>query len=169
MICFARPLLSSLFLFFFLGGFSQDMKKFNLYKPDEKAETELVNAVAEAKNRGKHVLIQIGGNWCVWCARFHEYVKKDAQLDSLMNANYVVYHLNYSKENYNAKLLAKYNYPQRFGFPVFLILDGEGKLLHTQNSWYLEDGKTSYEREKVKSFITEWSKRSLDPSQYKEE
>ena len=41
-------------------------------------------------------------------------------------------------------------------------------LLHTQNSWYLEDGKTSYEREKVKSFFTEWSKRSLDPSQYKE-
>ena len=44
-----------------------------------------------------------------------------------MNANYVVYHLNYSKENYNAKLLTKYNFPQRFGFPVFLILDGEGK------------------------------------------
>ena len=157
------------FMSFSFAVFSQDMKKFNLYKPDEKAEVEIAKAVSEAKSSGKNVLIQIGGNWCIWCARFHEYVTKDAQLDSLMNANYVVYHLNYSKENYNGKLLTKYNFPQRFGFPVFLILDGEGNLLHTQNSWYLEDGKTSYEREKVKSFFNEWSKKALDPSQYKEQ
>ena len=169
MTCLPRFFLLCLFLFFFFTGFSQDMKKFNLYKPGEKAETEIARTVSEAKSSGKHVLIQIGGNWCIWCARFHEFVTKDAQLDSLMNANYVVYHLNYSKENYNAKLLTKYNFPQRFGFPVFLILDGDGKLLHTQNSWYLEDGKTSYEREKVKTFFTEWGKSALDPSQYKEQ
>jgi len=156
-------------LIFSFAAFSQDMKKFNLYKPDEKAEAEIATATNKAKAAGKHVFIQIGGNWCIWCARFHEFVTKDPQLDSLMNANYVVYHLNYSKENYNVKLLTKYNFPQRFGFPVFLILDGDGKLLHTQNSWYLEDGKTSYEREKVKAFFTEWSKKALDPSQYKEQ
>jgi len=158
-----------LLLFYSVVSVSQDMKKFNLYKPDENAETNIASAITEAKRSGKHVLIQIGGNWCIWCARFHEFVTRDAQLDSLMKANYVVYHLNYSKENYNAKLLTKYSFPQRFGFPVFLILDGGGKLLHTQNSWYLEDGKTSYEREKVKSFFTEWSKKALDPSQYKEQ
>ena len=169
MIHLQRSFIVCLFLFFSFATLSQDMKKFDLYKPEEKAEIEIANAVSEAKRSGKHVLIQIGGNWCIWCARFHEFVAKDSQLDSLMNTNYVVYHLNYSKENYNAKLLTKYNFPQRFGFPVFLILDGEGTMLHTQNSWYLEDGKTSYEREKVKSFFNEWSKRALDPSQYKEQ
>jgi len=164
-----KGLILFLLIFFSLTSVSQDLKKFSLYKTDEKAETEITKAVGEAKKSGKHVLIQIGGNWCIWCARFHEFVTKDAQLDSLMNANYVVYHLNYSKENYNAKLLTRYKFPQRFGFPVFLILDGKGNLLHTQNSWYLEDGKTSYEREKVKSFFTEWSKNALDPSQYKEQ
>jgi len=166
---FPRIFIANLLLLFSIVSVSQDMKKFTLYKPNEKAEAEITRAVSDAKRSGKHVLIQIGGNWCIWCARFHEFVIKDAQLDSLMNTNYVVYHLNYSKENYNAKLLTKYNFPQRFGFPVFLILDGEGNLRHTQNSWYLEDGKTSYEREKVKSFFTEWSKSSLDPSQYKEQ
>ena len=145
------------------------MKKFNLYKPEEKAEMEIANAINEAKKIGKHVFIQIGGNWCIWCARFHEFVTEDKQLDSLMNANYVVYHLNYSKENYNAKLLTNYKFPQRFGFPVFLILDADGKLIHTQNSWYLEDGKTSYEREKVKTFFNEWSPNAFEPSQYKEQ
>lgn len=166
---FQRIFIANLLLLCCVVSVSQDIKKFNLYRPDEKAEIEITRAITEAKKSGKHVLIQIGGNWCSWCARFHEFVTKDAQLDSLMNTNYVVYHLNYSKENYNAKLLTKYNFPQRFGFPVFLILDSEGNLLHTQNSWYLEDGKTSYERDKVKSFFSEWSKRSLDPSQYKEQ
>ena len=148
---------------------SQDMKKFNLYKPVENAEMEIANAVGIAQKTGRHVLIQIGGNWCIWCARFHEFVGKDQQLDSLMNANYVVYHMNYSKENYNPKLLVKYGYPQRFGFPVFLILNGEGKLIHTQNSWYLEDGKISYDREKIKAFFNEWSAKALESSQYKEQ
>ena len=169
MIHLQRSFIACLCLCFSAATFSQDMKKFNLYKPGENAETEITNAISEAKRSGKNVLIQIGGNWCIWCARFHDFVSKDMQLDSLMKANFVVYHLNYSKENYNAKLLTRYKFPQRFGFPVFLILDGEGNLLHTQNSWYLEDGKTSYEREKVKSFFNEWSKRSLDPSQYKEQ
>jgi len=156
-------------LIFSVTAFSQDMKKFNLYKPEEKAEIEIANAISEAKKSGKHVFIQIGGNWCIWCARFHEYVTKDAQLDSLMNANYVVYHMNCSKENQNLKLLTKYKFPQRFGFPVFLVLDGDGNLLHTQNSWYLEDGDKSYNREKVKAFFNEWGPRALDPSQYKEQ
>ena len=156
-------------LIFSVTAFSQDMKKFNLYKPEEKAETEIANAIAKAKKSGKHVFIQIGGNWCIWCARFHEYVTKDAQLDSLMNANYVVYHLNYSKENHNTNLLTRYKFPQRFGFPVFLVLDGNGNLLHTQNSWYLEDGDKSYNRDKVKTFFNEWSPKAFDPSQYKEQ
>jgi thioredoxin-related protein len=145
------------------------MKKFNLYKPAEDAEKEIDIAVKKAKAENKHVFIQIGGNWCIWCARFHEYVTKDKQLDSLLNANYVVYQMNYSKENYNAKLLTKFNFPQRFGFPVFLILDGNGNLIHTQDSWYLEDGKSSYTREKVVSFFNEWSPKVFDPKLYNEQ
>ncbi len=149
--------------------FSQDMTKFKLYKPEEKAEQEIAKTVKQAKAEGKHVLIQVGGNWCIWCARFNEFITNDTKIDSIIRAGYIVHHLNYSKENYNAKLLAKYGYPQRFGFPVFLVLDGEGKLIHTQNSWYLEDGKKSYDRDKVIAFFTDWSPSALDPKQYKEQ
>src|ERR1051325_5156411 len=91
-----------------VNAYSQDMTKFNLYKPDEKAEQEITAAVKRAKSEGKHVFIQKGGNWSIWCARFHDFVSNDTKIDSIINAGYVVYHLNYSKENYNAKLLAKY-------------------------------------------------------------
>lgn len=148
-------------------GQAQDLSKFSLYKPEEQAEKAIQEAVKQAKKEGKHVFIQAGGNWCIWCARFHAFISSDASLDSLVQKNYVVYHLNYSKENYNKKIMAKYGFPQRFGFPVFLVLDGDGRLLHTQNSAYLEEGK-GYSREKVKEFFEHWSPAALDPGQYKE-
>jgi len=148
-------------------AFGQDMKKFNLYKPDENAEKEIKAAVKEAKEAGKHVFIQIGGNWCVWCARFNDFATTDKSIDSLVHTNYMVYHMNYSKENYNTALLAKYGYPQRFGFPVFLVLDAEGKLIHTQNSAYLEEGK-GYSKEKVVGFFRDWAPGAFDAKQYTE-
>jgi thiol:disulfide interchange protein len=149
--------------------FSQDMSKFNLYHPDDNAEKDISEAIKTAKKEGKHVFIQIGGNWCIWCARFDDYIKTDKQIDSIINADFVVYHLNYSKENYNAKLLSKYKYPQRFGFPVFLILNGGGELLHTQNSAYLEDGAKSYNRREVIGFLLDWRPAALNSDQYKEQ
>ena len=86
----------------------------------------------------------------------------------MIKANYVVYHLNYSKENKNEKLLAKYGFPQRFGFPVFLILNEKGELIHTQNSGYLEEGK-SYNTKTVIGFLNDWSPKALDPKQYMEQ
>ena len=156
---------------FFLSAifcFSQDMKTFNLYKPDDNAKEKISDAVKEAKKSDKHVLLQIGGNWCIWCARFSDFVTKDKSIDSLVNENYVVYHLNYSKENYNTELLKKYKFPQRFGFPVFLILNEEGDLIHTQNSEYLESGN-GYDKGKVTAFFNNWSIKALDSSNYKEQ
>jgi thioredoxin-related protein len=148
--------------------FSQDMTKFKLYSPEANAKKEIAEAVKQAKESGKQVLVEIGGNWCIWCARFNDFVSNDKSLDSLVNSNFIVYHLNYSKENKNTDLLAKYEFPQRFGFPVFLILNEKGELLHTQTSWYLEDGKKSYDKEKVTAFFNDWSRKALDPAQYKE-
>jgi thioredoxin-related protein len=155
-------------LFSGLIASSQDMTKFKLYNSNANAEKEIKETVEKAKENGKHVLIQIGGNWCIWCARFNDFTTTDKSIDSLVKDNYIVYHLNYSKENKNEALLAKYGYPQRFGFPVFLILDGKGNLLHTQNSSYLEKDK-GYSKENVMGFFYDWSPKALDPKQYKEQ
>jgi thioredoxin-related protein len=128
-----------------------------LYHPEANASKELAYAVANAKNEGKYVLIQAGGNWCKWCVEFHRFCNTDIQLDSLIKRNFVWYHLNYSKENKNDAVFKQYRFPQRFGFPVFVILNENGEMIHTQNSAYLEDGKSSYDKEKVMSFLSSWS------------
>ena len=152
----------------YVSCFSQDLTKFKLYKPEENAKAAIAASVKKARDAGKQVLVQIGGNWCIWCARFNEFVTNDKLLDSLVNSNYIVYHLNYSKENKNTDLLTTYQFPQRFGFPVFLVLNEKGDLLHTQTSWYLESGK-GYDKEKVTAFFNDWKKKAFDPLQYKEQ
>jgi len=137
-----------------------------IYNPASDAKVEISNAVKKAKKEGKHVLLQIGGNWCGWCLAFNKKVTSNDTLRKALEKNYIVYHLNYSKENKNLDVLASLGYPQRFGFPVFVILDGEGNRLHTQNSTNLEMGK-GHSTQKVLNFFNNWSKSAIDPKIYK--
>jgi len=137
-----------------------------LYNPAADAEKDLAAAVAKAKAEHKYVLVQAGGNWCKWCIEFARFAKADPKIDSVIKSSYVWYHLNYSKENENKATLAKLGYPQRFGFPSFIILNEKGERIHTQNSEYLEDGGKSYSQQKVQSFLEMWTPHALDPAMY---
>ncbi len=151
-----------------LYAFANDTAK--LYHPDANVEKDVAGILRKAKKDNKNIMLQIGGNWCIWCYRFNDFVEKDKELNALLQKNYVVYHLNYSKENTNYDYLKKLGFPQRFGFPVFVILDQEGKVIHTQDSALLEEGKgsTSYNKEKVKTFFQNWSVDAFNEVHYKE-
>jgi thioredoxin-related protein len=137
-----------------------------LYHPDANADQDIASAIKKAKAEKKYVLLQGGGNWCSWCIEFARFCKADPKIDSVLNAGFVWYHLNYSKENENKPVFAKFDYPQRFGFPEFIILNEKGERIHTQNSEYLEDGKKSYDSRKVQAFLEMWSPRALNPKMY---
>lgn len=139
-----------------------------LYKPLANAESDIIQAVKSAKQQNRMVLLEVGGNWCSWCVEFNRFCKQDKEVDSILNADFVVYHLNYSPENKNSATLAKYGYPQRFGFPVFLILNENGNLVHTQNSTYLEQGR-SYNKKKVTEFFLQWNRKALHPAGYRDQ
>jgi thioredoxin-related protein len=145
---------------------AQDTKTAKLYNPKENAEEAIAKAVEQAKAEGKNIFVQIGGNWCVWCLRFNDFAERDTQINAVIKSNYVVYHLNFSTENENKKLLERFGYPQRFGFPVFLILNDKGEKIHTQDSSLLEMGK-SYSKEKVLAFLFNWTAKILNPKYYK--
>ena len=143
--------------------FAQEKK---LYNPEANAAADIDAAIKRAVAENKFVLIQAGGNWCSWCIEFNRFSKADKQLDSIIKSSFVVYDLNYSKENMNENLFAQYGYAQRFGFPVFIILDGKGQRIHTQSSEYLEDGKKSYDQKKVLTFLEQWCPKALAPETY---
>ena len=138
-----------------------------LYNPRANAERDIAALLVQAKAEKKHVLLQVGGNWCIWCYRFNSFVQTDSTLKRMLSGSYLVYHLNYSKENKNEAVLAKLGYPQRFGFPVLVVLDAAGNRLHTQDSSLLERGN-GYDFDKVKSFLYNWSPVALLPQNNRE-
>ncbi len=129
-----------------------------IYNPEADARADISAAVKQAKAENKHVLLQIGGNWCPWCVRLHGMETTDTQIDSLLKADYVLVMVNVPKEKdkRDPELMASLDNPQRFGFPVLVILNQEGKRIHTQDSWYLEQEK-SYDREKLVHLLKMWN------------
>ncbi len=138
----------------------------NLYNPQANAKAEIDAATARAKKADKHVFLQIGGNWCSWCIAFHKLVEETPELKEYLNTNYETVLVNYSQENKNAAVLSSLGYPGRFGFPVFVILDGNGKVLHIQNSAYLEEGK-GHSVKKVMEFLKGWTVAAIKPENNK--
>ncbi len=138
-----------------------DEEKAKLPKPyneTEDAEKKIAQLVKKAKKENKNIILQAGGNWCIWCLRFNNFVQTTPELKNLVDKYYLYYHLNYSPKNKNAKTFAKYGNPgDKYGYPVFMILDKNGKLLHVQDSSLLEEG-SGYNQEKVKLFFEEWKK-----------
>ena len=130
--------------------------KVQIYNPELDGMEQISDAMKMAKQSDKHVLIQVGGNWCGWCIKFHNYVKEDAELTKLIEDNYVVVKLNWSQENKNEKAMIELEKPGRFGYPVFVILDKEGKRIHTQDSGLLEEDK-GYSKRKVTGFLKGWA------------
>ncbi len=126
------------------------------YNDKENAEEKIAELVKKAQVENKNIILQAGGNWCIWCLRFNQYVQDTPELKKIVDDNYLYYHLNYSKENKNEKVFAKYGNPgDKFGYPVFIVLDKDGKMIHVQDSAVLEDGK-GYGLEKVKEFFSKW-------------
>lgn len=136
-----------------------------IYNVNADAKSEVGNAVKKATVEHKQVLLMIGGNWCRWCKMFDKFQHANASVDSALKTNYIFQHINFSKENKNASLLAELQFPQRFGFPVFVVLNEKGERIHTQNSSYLEDGE-GYSASKVIEFLNQWSMKALDAGSY---
>ncbi len=153
-------------LLLFVWGMMNVASAQKVYQPKANAKKDIENAIKKAKKEGKHVLLQIGGNWCPWCIKMHKFFESNEAINKQLHENFVFVLVNYSKENKNKQVLKKLGYPQRFGFPVLVVLDSKGKRLHTQNSWYLEKDK-GYDVKKVQSFFRNWSPAALNPKNYK--
>lgn len=126
------------------------------YHPEENAEEKLKELLLIAQKENKNIMIQAGGNWCIWCLRFDNFVNNTPELKKIIDENFIYYHLNYSQENKNEKIFSSYGNPgEKFGYPVFIILNKDGKQIHTQDSAVLESGSV-YSLEKVKEFFTTW-------------
>ncbi len=131
----------------------------SIYEPVEKfdpkrdAQKDIDDAVTEASKSNRRIILDVGGNWCIWCKRLDTLFMKNKDLNEFMHKNYVVVKVNFSKENENEKVLSQY--PEIKGYPHMFVLEKDGKLIHSQDTGELESGK-GHSREKVFGFLKKW-------------
>lgn len=159
-----RQLLLALMMGIFLLAAGQEK---NIYDPDADPQKDIEQAIAKAVDHNRHVLLMIGGNWCPWCRRLHAFINDNDQVSEMLKNHYELVMVNYSKENENRATLARYGYPQRFGFPVLVVLDANGERIHTQSTVCLEEGK-GYSQKRIVEFLKNWRPEAIDPSSYKQ-
>lgn len=149
-----------------LANAQTGMKK--VYNESINPLEQIDQALVKAKSEGKFVICQVGGNWCPWCLRFADFITNDTTISKLVDENFEYIHVNYNPrksgdeaQQQQAKALMKrLDNCGRFGFPVFVVLDEDGKVIHIQDSSFLEEGQ-GYNQKKVLRFFKNWTPKAV--------
>lgn len=125
---------------------------------DEKIDPlqQIDQALAKAKADGKHLICQVGGNWCPWCLRLADVVEKDSAIHAAIQQSYIYIHVNYPRRDAAKNLTKRLHNAGRFGYPALVVMDGTGSVLHIQDSSFLEEGK-GYDSAKILRFLKGWT------------
>jgi thioredoxin-related protein len=138
----------------------RDSSKSQIQKFDPKRNPnhDLDSAIVLAKQSGRHILLDVGGEWCKWCHFLDSFFERNADVEGFLHKNYLVVKINFSPENKNEAFLSKF--PKVAGYPHFFVLDSDGKLLHSQDTGALENGSEKnpgHDHDKVLAFLKEWA------------
>ena len=123
------------------------------YDPKRDAAQDIRGAAAEAKRTNRRVLLEVGGEWCSWCHHMDDFFAAHPDLTSLRDKSFVTVKINFSEENPNKEVLGQF--PAIAGYPHLFVLDGDGALVHSQDTSALEEGK-SYNLNRFTTFLAYW-------------
>lgn len=124
------------------------------FDPKRDADKDIAAAVKKATKDNKRIILDVGGEWCIWCKRLDQFFMENAEAAKLLKDKYVVVKVNWSPENKNEKVLARYGKVE--AFPHLFVLEKNGKLLHSQDTGLLETGD-HHDAEKVIPFLKKWA------------
>jgi thiol:disulfide interchange protein len=138
-----------------LGDDATAKTKPAIYDENAVGTKQIADALVVAKKENKRVLLQFGANWCGWCHKLHKLFQGDAKISAKLKEAYVVVLVDVNK-GHNDDIVNRYGNPTRFGLPVIVVLDADGKALVTQDTGKLEEGD-HHDPQKVLAFLNEWA------------
>ena len=127
-----------------------------LFDPTRDSTKDLRAAIDQAQRQHKNILMDVGGNWCPWCVLLDRTLVEDPELHGLIDKNFVLLHVNFSKENENLDFLGPY--PKAKGYPAWYVLSPKGKLLKAEDTSELEQThqlNAGYNKDTLRTFLTE--------------
>jgi thiol:disulfide interchange protein len=127
----------------------------DVYDPTRNPADDLAQAIPVAQAENKRILLELGGDWCIWCKHMDDFYAAHPDLLQYRIDHYVLIKVNVSEENMNEGFLSQY--PEAAGYPHIYILENTGEFLHSQDTADLEDGRDSYILDVFMSFLEKWA------------
>jgi len=125
-----------------------------IYPDPAQAKADLAAALKTAASAHKRIILDFGGDWCGDCQVLDLYFH-DATNRPILEANFVVVHVNIGHMDANLEIAEKYEIPLRRGVPALAVLDEHGKLLYSQKSGEFE-AMRRMESSAVTQFLVQW-------------
>lgn len=126
-----------------------------LYPDPAEAQSELKSAEQRARATHKRVLVVFGANWCYDC-HVLDATLRSPSFAPLVNANYVVVHINIGDEGKdNNDLAARMGVNLDKGVPSLAVLDGNGNVIVAQQNGEFES-TVRIGPDDVRGFLQKW-------------
>jgi thioredoxin 1 len=125
-----------------------------IYPEPPQAKADLAAALKTAAAEHKRVLLDFGGNWCGDCQVLDIYFHDPSNLP-LLNANFVLVHINIGRMDQNLDIAQRYGVPLDKGVPALAVLNEHGKLLYSQKQGEFE-AMRHMQSSSVTSFLVQW-------------
>jgi len=126
----------------------------DVYPAPAQAKADLAAALKTAAAAHKRILLDFGGNWCPDCIVLDRYFHDPANRP-ILEANFVLVHVNIGMEDANLDIAEKYNVPLDKGVPALAVLDEKGKLLYSQRGGEFE-AMRRMQSSAVTQFLVQW-------------
>ncbi|MFN8383919.1 MAG: thioredoxin family protein [Anaerolineales bacterium] len=127
----------------------------DFYDPARNPADDLAQAIVIAQKENKRIMLELGGDWCIWCKYMDDFYKSHPDILQARAENYVLVKVNVSEDNANEEFLSQF--PEAAGYPHIYILESDGTFLHSQNTADLEDGAVSYVPDVFIAFLQKWA------------
>ena len=114
----------------------------------------LAAALQSAVVTHRRVLVDFGGNWCPDCHVLDSFFH-DAANGPILEANYILVHINIGRLDRNADLAARYRIPLRKGVPALAVLEADGALIYSQQGGEFE-AMRHMRSDAVTAFLARW-------------
>lgn len=125
-----------------------------IYPAPEQASADVAAAIKTAAAENRRVILDFGGNWCPDCQALDIYFH-DAANKPILDANYVLVHVNIGLVNQNLDIAARYGIPLNKGVPALAVLDTNGQLIYSQKAGEFE-AMRRMESSAVTQFLLRW-------------
>lgn len=126
----------------------------DIYPAPEQAKADVAAALQTAGSTHRRVILDFGGNWCPDCHALDHYFH-DATNAPLLEASFVVVHVNVGRVDQNLDLAERYEVPLKKGVPALAVLDAEGKLVYSQKAGEFE-AMRKMQSGAVTDFLMQW-------------